>query len=71
MDRRLVLWRSREEALAAARAPQAGDLPAAVLERASAITEVESMTHGQVEHHVGDARSDGGTGAATTSAVDR
>jgi len=50
----VVLWRSREEALAADRALRAGEVPAAVLEWASAIEDVESMTHAQVAHHTGE-----------------
>jgi heme-degrading monooxygenase HmoA len=48
----VILWRSREEALAADRAMQAGVVPAAVMEWASAIESVESMTHASVEHRV-------------------
>jgi hypothetical protein len=33
---------------------QAGQVPAPVLEWASAIEEVESMTHAQVAHHTGE-----------------
>jgi heme-degrading monooxygenase HmoA len=46
----VVLWDSREEALAAARAFQNGTAPAAVLEWASHIEAVTSMTHGEVLH---------------------
>ena len=69
----IVLWRSREEALAAARALQAGDLPAAVLEWASAIEEVGSMTHARVEHHTAaDLLSAGeGIGPVAGSAAER
>jgi hypothetical protein len=48
----VLLWASREEALAADRALQAGQLPAAVMEWASAIEGIESMTHASVEHHM-------------------
>jgi hypothetical protein len=50
----VVTWASREEALAADLALRAGQVPAAVLEWASAIEEVESMTHAEVAHHAGE-----------------
>ena len=46
----VVLWDSRKEALAAARAFQDGTVPAAVLEWASHIEAVTSMTHAEVLH---------------------
>jgi heme-degrading monooxygenase HmoA len=46
----LVLWRTREEALAAARAFETGAAPAEVTEWASCIEAVESMTHSRVVH---------------------
>ena len=46
----VVLWRSREEAMAADRAFRAGELPPAAMEWASAITEVLSTVHAQVAH---------------------
>jgi quinol monooxygenase YgiN len=50
----VVMWASREEALAAGRALQSGEVPTAVLEWASAIEEVESMIHAEVAHHAGE-----------------
>ena len=41
----VTLWRSKEEALVADRPLQTGELLAAVLEWASAIDQVKSMTH--------------------------
>jgi hypothetical protein len=46
----VILWASKEDAMAADAALQAGTLPGPVLEWASAIEEVESMTHAQVAH---------------------
>lgn len=44
----VLLWRSREEALAADAAMQAGQVPAPLLEWAAMIAQVESFTHLQV-----------------------
>lgn len=46
----VVLWRSREEALAADAAMREGQVPAPLLEWAAMITQVESFTHLQVVH---------------------
>jgi len=50
----VVLWRSREEALAAAEAFEAGRLPEAAMAWASLIAEVRSMTHADVVHAAGE-----------------
>ncbi len=47
----VVLWRTRDEALAADRAFRAGELPPAAMEWASVITQVLSTTHAEVGHH--------------------
>ena len=51
----VILWRSREEALAAARALETGAVPAEVMRWASCIEAVESMTHARVLHSLVEA----------------
>lgn len=65
----VVLWRSREEALAADAAMQAGRVPAPLREWAAMITQVESFTHLQVVHQAAHSPEEPGGGVARTSTV--